>query len=81
MTLSSPAPRILLAPMEGLLDHTAGQVMTPGPKKTVPPGMLASEALALMSDPPPAVTVLFVVDAGKPVGILHVHDLLRAGVM
>ena len=67
--------------IDGLMDHTAGEVMTPGPKKTVTPGMLAGEALALMSDPPPAVTVLFVVDDGKPVGILHVHDLLRAGVM
>ncbi|HKP80336.1 MAG TPA: KpsF/GutQ family sugar-phosphate isomerase [Phenylobacterium sp.] len=67
--------------IDGLLDHTAGEVMTPGPKKTVSPGMLAGEALALMSDPPPAVTVLFVVEHDKPVGILHVHDLLRAGVM
>jgi arabinose-5-phosphate isomerase len=67
--------------IDGLLDHTAGEVMTPGPKKVVTPGMLASEALALMSDPPPAVTVLFVVDDGRPVGVLHVHDLLRAGVM
>jgi arabinose-5-phosphate isomerase len=67
--------------IEGLLDHTAGEVMTPGPKKVVTPDQLASEALALMSDPPPAVTVLFVVEAGKPVGILHVHDILRAGVM
>lgn len=67
--------------IDGLLTHTAGEVMTPGPKKTVPPDMLASEALALMSDPPPAVTVLFVVQDGRPVGILHVHDLLRAGVM
>jgi arabinose-5-phosphate isomerase len=66
---------------EGLLDHAAGEVMTPGPKKAVPPHMLASEALALMSDPPPSVTVLFVVDDGRPVGILHVHDILRAGVM
>jgi len=66
---------------EGLLDHTAGEVMTPGPKKAVPPDMLASEALALMSDPPPSVTVLFVIDEEKPVGILHVHDILRAGVM
>ncbi|THD81852.1 MAG: KpsF/GutQ family sugar-phosphate isomerase [Phenylobacterium sp.] len=66
---------------EGLLDHTAGEVMTAGPKKAVPPDMLASEALALMSDPPPSVTVLFVVDDGRPVGILHVHDILRAGVM
>ena len=67
--------------IESLLTHTAGEVMTPGPKKTVPPTMLASEALALMSDPAPAVTVLFVVDDGKPVGVLHVHDILRAGVM
>jgi len=67
--------------IEGLMNHTAGEVMTPGPKKTVPATMLASEALALMSDPAPAVTVLFVVDDGRPVGILHVHDLLRAGVM
>ncbi|HMP63541.1 MAG TPA: CBS domain-containing protein [Phenylobacterium sp.] len=43
--------------------------------------MLASEALALMSDPAPAVTVLFVVENERPVGILHIHDLLRAGVM
>jgi arabinose-5-phosphate isomerase len=43
--------------------------------------MLASEALALMSDPAPAVTVLFVVEDARPVGILHVHDILRAGVM
>ena len=67
--------------IDGLMTHAAGEVMTPGPKKTVPPTMLASEALALMSDPAPAVTVLFVVDAGRPVGILHVHDILRAGVM
>jgi arabinose-5-phosphate isomerase len=67
--------------IEGLLDHSAGEVMTPGPRKTAPPAMLAAEALALMSDPAPAVTVLFVVENERPVGILHVHDLLRAGVM
>jgi arabinose-5-phosphate isomerase len=27
------------------------------------------------------ITSLFVVDGGKPVGILHLHDLLRAGVL
>ena len=67
--------------IDGLMDQTAGQVMTAGPKKTAPPSMLAAEALALMSDPAPAVTVLFVVEDGRPLGILHVHDLLRAGVM
>ena len=67
--------------MSGLMDRTASQVMTPGPNKVVAPQQLASEALALMTDPPPSVNVLFVLDAGQPVGILHVHDLLRAGVM
>jgi arabinose-5-phosphate isomerase len=67
--------------MDGLLTHTAGEVMTAGPRKVVTPGQLASEALALMSDPAPGVTVLFVVEGRKPVGVLHIHDLLRAGVM
>jgi arabinose-5-phosphate isomerase len=66
--------------MDGLMGHTAGEVMTPGPKKTLAPGQLASEALARMADPLPGVTVMFVVEDGAPVGILHVHDLLRAGV-
>lgn len=74
-----------------LATHTAGQVMTPGPKKVIAPDVLASEALALMTSGVaadaeggarlPMVTVLFVVEHGQPVGILHVHDLLRAGVM
>jgi len=66
--------------IDGLLDHSAGEVMTRSPK-TVPPGMLAAEALNRMTDTPPPTTVLFVVEHEKPVGILHVHDLLRAGVM
>ncbi len=66
--------------LDGLMTHTAGEVMTPGPKKTAPPGMLAAEALVLMSDPLPMVTVLFVVKGGRPIGILRIHDLIRAGV-
>ena len=27
------------------------------------------------------ITVLFVVEAGRPVGVLHIHDLLRQGVV
>ena len=46
--------------------------------KTVTPGMLASAALELINAS--RITALFVVDKGKPVGIVHVHDLLRAGV-
>ena len=65
--------------MDGLMGHAAGEVMTRAPK-TAAPHMLAGEALRLMNDPLPAVTVLFVVEGGRPVGVLHVHDLLRAGV-
>jgi arabinose-5-phosphate isomerase len=64
--------------MEGLLGHTAGEVMTAGPK-TAAPGMLAAEALKIMNEA--RITVLFVVEKGRPVGILHVHDVLRAGVL
>ncbi len=66
--------------IDGLLSHSAGQVMTRTPK-TVRPDVLAAEALRQMTGVGAPTTVLFVVDAGRPVGILHVHDLLRAGVM
>ncbi len=65
--------------MGGLLDHAAGDVMTANPK-TIRPTALAAEAQKSMSDPLPAVTVLFVTDDERPVGIVHIHDLLRAGV-
>ncbi|MBS0471262.1 MAG: KpsF/GutQ family sugar-phosphate isomerase [Proteobacteria bacterium] len=66
----------------GLLDRRARDVMTAGPK-TIDAAMLAAEALAQMNLSTPKVTCLFVVDQAadprKPVGILHVHDILRAG--
>ncbi len=64
--------------MDGLFEHAAGEVMTVGPK-AVTKATLAGEALKLMNDS--RITVLFVVEAGEPVGILHVHDVLRAGVI
>lgn len=61
-----------------LLTREAGRVMTRG-VRTARPDMLAAEALRLMNER--SITALFVVDArGAPVGILHIHDLLRAGV-
>jgi arabinose-5-phosphate isomerase len=66
--------------IDGLFDHTAGEVMTAAPK-TAPPHMLAAEALKRMTETAPASTVLFVVEQGRPVGILHIHDLVRAGVI
>lgn len=64
--------------MDGLLDHVAGDVMTRAPR-VIAPGALAAEALKIMNDR--RITVLFVVEAETPVGVLHVHDLLRAGVI
>ncbi len=64
--------------MDGLMGHSAGEVMTSGPR-TVEPTTLAAEALKLMNEA--RITVLFAVRESRPVGILHVHDLLRAGVI
>lgn len=66
--------------IDGLFDRVAGAVMTPSPK-TAPPRMLAVEALRRMTQTAPPSTVLFAVDGGRPVGILHIHDLVRAGVI
>jgi arabinose-5-phosphate isomerase len=59
-----------------LLDARVDDVMTRQPK-TVRPDQLISETLDLLNAM--KVTALFAVDAGKPVGVIHVHDLLRAG--
>ncbi len=61
-----------------LLAATAGEIMTRKPK-TTSPDMLASAALEILNSS--LITALFAVAKGKPVGIIHVHDLLRAGVV
>lgn len=54
-------------------------VMAPSPK-TIATGVLAAEAVKRMQDA--AITSLVVTnDAGQVAGILHMHDLLRAGVV
>jgi arabinose-5-phosphate isomerase len=64
-----------------LLDRPVDAVMTRNPR-AVAPETLAAEALALMNTH--QITALFVCETqdGKrrPVGILHIHDLLRAGI-
>jgi len=60
-----------------LLDAAVEDVMTKGPL-TVRPDRLASEALEILNSMKR--TVLFVVDGGRTVGLVHMHDLLRAGV-
>jgi arabinose-5-phosphate isomerase len=60
-----------------LLEARVDEVMTRSPK-TVRPDQLASEALELINSS--KITTLLVANAGKPVGIVHFHDLLRAGI-
>jgi arabinose-5-phosphate isomerase len=63
-----------------LLSRKVASVMTPAPR-TIAPDALAGEALHTMNANERPITALFVVDAtSRPLGILHIHDLLRAGV-
>ncbi len=67
--------------MTGLLDHTAGEVMTASPA-TIASDALAEEAVAIMNDK--KITCLFAVDSENPErvsGIIHIHDCLRAGIV
>jgi arabinose-5-phosphate isomerase len=60
-----------------LIKARTSDIMTRRPK-TVSPKMLASAALEMINAS--RITAVFVVERGKPVGVLHVHDLLRAGI-
>jgi arabinose-5-phosphate isomerase len=60
-----------------LLEAFVEDVMTWGPN-TVRPGQLASEALEILNSLKR--TVLLVVEGERAVGLVHMHDLLRAGV-
>ncbi len=65
--------------MGDLFNCKAGEIATSNPI-TVGPDMMAVEALALMNQR--SISVLPVVDREYlPVGVLHIHDLLRAGVV
>lgn len=63
---------------DALLRAKTGEVMTKKPK-SVSRKTLASAALEVMNAS--RITALFVVEKGKPAGIVHVHDMLRAGVV
>ncbi|WP_323035561.1 KpsF/GutQ family sugar-phosphate isomerase [Pararhodobacter sp.] len=65
--------------MLGLMDRTAGEVATRAPV-TVAPNTAAAEAVALMNKR--KIYTLFVVESDRiPVGVLRLHDCLRAGVV
>lgn len=67
---------------DDILRKPAHEVMTRAPQ-TVSPDTLVAEAMAIMNDLKGSfrkITVLVVADAeGKPAGLLHIHDCLRAG--
>ncbi|MFD2741706.1 CBS domain-containing protein, partial [Sulfitobacter aestuarii] len=65
--------------MDGLMARRAGEIANPDPV-TVTADCLAPEALAILNAR--KVSVLLVADdENRPVGVLHIHDLLRAGVV
>jgi arabinose-5-phosphate isomerase len=59
-----------------LLAMTVDQVMTKGPK-TIEPETLVAKALQMINAS--AITALMVEEEGQPVGLVHLHDLLRIG--
>jgi len=62
---------------DNLLTRTVDEIMTVRPK-TIRPDTLLARAMEILSSS--SITALFVLDAGRPVGIVHMHDLLRIGV-
>ena len=60
-----------------ILEMKAVELMTKNPK-TISPEAMISEALKIMHDK--KITNLFVIENNKPVGVIHIHDLLNNGV-
>jgi arabinose-5-phosphate isomerase len=63
-----------------ILKRSVEEVMTKAPK-TISPKALAAEALNLMNAAEHPFTALFVTEDGAPCGFLHMHDILRAGIV
>jgi arabinose-5-phosphate isomerase len=65
--------------MAHLMERTAGEVASRKPR-VIAPDQLAAEALGMMSEN--KITALFVTDAAdRPVGIIRMHDCVRAGLV
>jgi arabinose-5-phosphate isomerase len=74
--------RVLLRhaePGDDPLDHPSAEFMNPHPR-TVEPDCLARAALQKMEQNPAGpITQLVVTEDGRPLGVLHLHDILRQG--
>jgi len=66
---------------DAILHKRTAEVMTANPR-TIDKDVLAAQALAEMEENSPRpITCLFVLDRGnKPVGIIHLHDILKTGI-
>ncbi|WP_297768148.1 KpsF/GutQ family sugar-phosphate isomerase [uncultured Roseovarius sp.] len=64
--------------MEGLMSHMAGDVASPDPV-TISPASFAAQALAILNERKIG-ALIAVDDEGRPQGVLHIHDCLRAGI-
>ena len=60
-----------------MFGKTAKDIMTAAPK-TIAPDAPIADAIAIMNAK--RITLLFAVEDGRPVGVVHMHDLLAAGV-
>ncbi len=61
-----------------LMDKKVKDIMTIAPI-TITPNLLAAEVIPLMNEA--KISAIFIVEDKKPVGIIHLHDFLRAGVV
>lgn len=61
-----------------LFEKNAEDIMTKNPK-TTSPDTLVAEAVNIMNNTGKGITQLFVIENNKPIGVIHMHDCLRAG--
>jgi arabinose-5-phosphate isomerase len=62
-----------------LITEKVTAIMSRNPK-TINPDVLAAEAVSTMNNTGNGITNLFAVKDKKPLGVIHIHDCLRAGV-
>jgi arabinose-5-phosphate isomerase len=62
--------------ISGTTAKSIDDVLTRSPR-TADPASLAADVLRTMNER--KITQMVVLDAGKPVGLIHMHDLLKAG--
>lgn len=63
---------------ENLLSQSIDNIMTATPL-TIESNIMATKAVSLMQEK--SITALVVVEGQKPVGVIHIHDCLQAGVI